>query len=157
MFFKNSRKSTSILILVIHITILVQVIIRIEGQFKLYNYKDIIYLLVHRNIKLIDQITYSLNDLNQSSILFSQLLIFNSQNIISLIESNINLVPSFKVERIVILIIDILYYYLHKINSILYIRSYLRKVLQQSILYREAKIQSKAKIYFVQSITSRSL
>ena len=114
-------------------------------------------ILLPRNIKLISQIIYSLNNLNQSSILLFQLLVFNDQNIISLIESNINLVTSFKVERIVILIIGILYYYLYKINSILYIRSYLRKVLQQSILYREAKIQSKAKIYFIQSKTSKSL
>ena len=137
--------------------LLVQVIIRVKDQFELYNYKDIIYLLVHRNIKLIGQMTYSLNDLDQSSILFFQLLVFDSQNIIFLIESNINLITSFEIERIVILIIGILYYYLHKINSILYIRSYLREVLQQSVLYREAKIQSKAKIYFVQSKTSRSL
>ena len=55
-------------------------------------------------------------------------------------ELNIDLVTSFEVERIVVLIIGILYYYLHKINSILHIRSHLREVSQWSVLCREAEI-----------------
>jgi hypothetical protein len=71
----------------------------------MYYRKDIMDALVLRNNQLINQLSYTLDDFERTSILLSNFLISNHGNVIALVEAQEYLFPDFKEYKNMLIIV----------------------------------------------------